>query len=312
MRNHSLARRPLRWIPSVCLFALGLVLLFPSPAQAELDRMAKESLRDVSGKTGIAFRLNDWRIDGGDASLELDGDVGSMTVGDFRVFDPDGILNPGQISNNYGPYGNDAGDRLESGTFNNPFVVNATDAGNGRVAVDFPGTQSAFEAADIQMSLQFNGTHIGRLTIGNALWAGDTRFAMGIRPSGGVDLGIALQLDGDVWYSAETGAGFDNGGLHAEGVFGGSNYTCSLPTVNDSCFSGALTWASLENNRPMQIDFGSTSSNPRQIRIERIRTGSGGQGTIGINSLEFDPGGFNLGTTVIDSVNIRHFSFTGP
>jgi hypothetical protein len=301
-------------VPILLGITLGLLLvtaLLPVGVTAKLDRLSEESLRDVSGRTGIAFRLNDWRIDGGDASLELEGGVGSLTVGDFRVFDPDGIPNPFQINDNFGPYGDDPGNRLESGTFNNPFLINATDAGSGRVTLDFPNSQAAFEAADIQMSLQFDGTPIGNLVIGNALWAGDTRFAMGIRPEGGINLGIAIQLDGDVWYSAETNGSFDNGGLHIEGVFGGSNYTCSLPTVNDSCFSGALTWADLDANRPLKVDFGYGSS-PRQVRIERVRTSSGGQGTIGINSLEFDPGGFNLGTTVIDSVNIRHFSFTGP
>lgn len=297
---------------SLLFLALFVFLCLPTTLPAELNKMGNGDLRKISGQTGLAFRFNDWRIDGGDATLELEGgSFGSLSVGDFRVYDPDGIPNPYQIDDNYGPYGDDAGNRLESGTFNNPFVINATDAGNGRVALDFPNSQAAFEAADIQMSLQFDGTPIGNLVIGNALWAGDTRFAMGIRPEGGIDLGIAIQLDGDVWYSAETNGSFDNGGLHMEGVFGGSNYTCSLPTVNDSCFNGALTWADLDANRPLKIDFGYGSS-PRQVRIERVRTSSGGQGTIGINSLEFDPGGFNLGTTVIESVNIRHFSFTGP
>lgn len=315
-------------VPKKCLpVILGFILLLigGNPVGAELKKLGDNSMRGVSGQEGLAFRLNDWRIDGGNTVLDInDPDGENFTIGKLRVTDPEGIGNPGGISNNRGECTNSGpcesgdGGRLLSGTFNDPFGINLTDAGNGRISLNFPGNESSFEAADILLKIGMNYDSLGTAVIGNALWHGGTRLVAGIRPKGGINLGIKLQLNGDIWYTTDdvsmSNADADNG-IYAKGVYAGSYFrswdaNCDVDSAsfNEDCFSGALTWASIQNNRPLKVDFADEGG--RDFRFERIDAGSGGQGTIGVQELNYD--GFSLGETIIDDVNIQHFQLDGP
>lgn len=323
--------------PVCALIVTVLFVLAPARGTGTMKPLSDRELSRVNGREGVAFILNDWRIDAGNLGLTLtEGTSGSgrLSLRSLRVYDPDGIDNPdfdgdGNTAehNDPGPFGSDAGNRLSSGSFGDPFQINASSSGSGILALTWPDNNGNsppnlnFEAADIQFATWMNDNFLLRATVGNALWAGGTKLAAEIRPDGGLGLGIAMQLNGDVWVTAEeVSEGPYERGLFLEGVYGASNYSCSPPTVQESCFSGALTWATLSNDRPLNIDF---DTNGNEFVIERCATWTAGctnqanAGTIGIQNLTFSGettsfSEVSLGSSVIDNIQIRHFEIRAP
>lgn len=285
-----------------------------------LKKLSTESLREVNGQEGLAFQLNDWQIDGGDLAMTIEDPAaggGSLRLSNLRVYDPSGLDHPDWFTDPSDP---DSDDRLQSGSFGDPFQLNITEesinpshsnstngfSADGIIALDWPTSDANFDAADIGIDLHMNDNWLGSLTVGNALWAEGTQLEVAINSDGGIGLGISLRLDGNIILRGN----YPNDLYPARGGV----------TIEDLESDGLLTWASLDNTRPLTIDFSRDGANlaDRTIVIERVwNTSNPGAGGISFDDLSFGSPGSgsyrtSLGSSDIGEIRIRHFRFEAP
>lgn len=322
---------------------IGLLLgVFPSFLHAKsLEPLSDREMSQVSGQEGLAVTMDGFRSTGGDAHIHLfsedffgdpDFDSDRLSLGNFRWNSPGQWESeeedyPTGISPECEPFHSFCSQDDEAGVVfgarNDPFEINVTednptsDNDAGVIALQWPNNRSNMERVNLAFDVRANDGASGspsndfltRATIGNALWAGNTQLEVAVYPGGGVDLGIDIQLDGDVWFRTQNDFSADgaDGGGYLEGVFGASSYTGGSLSdcCDDSQFSGALSWASIEDDRPLWVRF-----NNDQLVIERVQRDSAESGTIGINELNL--GGQSFGTTVADDVIFDYLKVEAP
>jgi hypothetical protein len=203
-------------------------------------------MRAVSGQEGLKMVLEDFEVSGDHTFI-----IGENVTGDQ--------LSLSNITVDDGSSGVTIGSKAN----NDPLSFDIEGADNGRWVIQLPSNTNNMDETDVS----FDEAHIdvgtreiiaSDIGITNAQWAGGTRFAMGtIEESdgdgGGLQLGIALELDGD--FNFQAPAGFDSE-LEFDGI-GGAN-SCSNGRTNfnveDDC-SGALTWADISADRPLEIEM---------------------------------------------------------
>ncbi|MFB6345350.1 MAG: hypothetical protein ABEK50_06215 [bacterium] len=261
-----------------------------------------------------------------------------IAVGEFRMNSPgnwSGYSGVGGISANCQPFdssGCNSDEGTVFGTLNDPLNIdltsyNPSSDNEGILAIRWPDDRSHMERVNFRGDLYLEGDaspvggsytgsnqYLGRINVVNTLWSGQTQLEISVNPNGGVDLGLDLELEGEGWLRAQNNDNDNNddGGGYAAGVFGARNYSGNVnPSGGDTncCdntqFSGALTWASLEGNRPLRVRFNNDS-----LDIERKLVDNAPSGTIGVDKLKMS--GYNLGTTIADNVKIDYFRFVAP
>lgn len=263
-------------------------------------------------------------------------------IGNFRINSPGQWEEnyPSGLSPNCSPYGftscgADDEPGITFGTLNDPFTVNVTeynpaDNNQGILAFRWPDNRSNMERVNIGADLHVeaddsyvgnaytgSNTYLGTLNIVNSLWSGGTQLELSVFPGGGVDVGLDIELDGAGWLRTQPGPISDPSNnksayTYADDVYGAETFSGSVDPssgytncCDNSQFTGPLTWASLEGNRPLRIRF-----NNDQIDIERVFVDNSPSGTIGIGELNM--GGSDLGATAVDDLVFDYLRVRAP
>lgn len=257
-----------------------------------LTPLTDNDLRSVTGQEGLKMTLNDFQISG-DHTFTLK----ENTSGD-QLYLENMTLDDPNPSNGNDPDGTD-GSGVTTGTTSDPITFDIEGSDNGRWVIELPGNTANMEKNDIVFSDVYlqTGSTSGRrhlfneFSITNAQYAGGTRFALGSIPGGGLNVGIAIVLDGDITALAPA----TDSGLDIQGVGGAQNCNNGPTGFNASTdCSGALNWASLDAGRPLQVEMFNNGSrglvsielNPNnvsptagQLVVENMHFDDNGEGT---------------------------------
>lgn len=252
-----------RLLRGVIVFLVGLVVTAGSFAvSAEMRKLNSEEMRSVSGGEGIAFTLNDFHVSGNNSLEIYEGDRsccdGGLRLEDFYLHES------GAPSNG-----------VTTGTVGDPITLDVGASNNGIIVIELPDDKSNMEKNTIKIGAGPNGgasgngiyftdsgdgnfVNLGGLNIRNAQFAGETRLAISGTPNndGGIRLGLAIELNGDIDFDDPTMGGFALNGVHGSGNYSGTDYDHTTWS-----FSGPLRWADIPAGRPVVVNFQATSGN---------------------------------------------------
>jgi hypothetical protein len=183
-----------------------------------------------------------------------------------------------------------AGSGINIGTASDPFTFDIDSSSDGRWVIEFPDNNidqtdvviDRIRVADGGFS-SGDAQRLGMFSVENTKWAGGTRFELGTNPGGGLALGLGIVLNGDIELEPPTGESDD---LDMRDI-GGFNSCWNGPTnfnIDTDC-SGVLNWASLDEDRPLRIDF--TNSNELVIKLDVPSTSSPDAGQLVVENANF-------------------------
>lgn len=301
----SLTSRTTAVLGIVSLLLLGFHVV---PVQSELQKLDDESLSKVSGQEGLRMILNDFQISGSHTLRlrpdDLSNDVDGLFLSDVTVDNAGSGINIG------------------SRAADDPITFDVEGSDGGRWVIELP--ENNIDATDITIddawirdeSFNTDNSNPARerrniadgISITNAQWAGGTRFALGTKPGGGLQMGLGIVLDGDLEFSAPTFSSEVQ--LNQIGGFG----SCSGgPTNFDIDFdcSGVLDWAQLESDRALNIEFFDNGSQGQlSVNLQVPSTTSPSAGQIVVEEATFN--GTSYGEIWTDDLIIADLEVRGP
>lgn len=253
-----------RWLRFLILLVIGIFIIGGSFAvSAKMESLENQEMRDVTGGEGIGFTLKDFHVTGNQALELFEGDFsccdGGLRLEDFNLHAP------GSPSSG-----------VTTGSLSDPITLDVGGSNNGVVVMKLPDNQSNMDKNTFLIGGQTDATstngiyftdsgdgdfvNLGGLRVNDAQYAGGTRLSIGGTPNsdGGIRLGLALELNGNLDFNDPTGGGFAFNGIH-----GSANYSTSSDDSNsgDWSFSGPLRWADITAGRPLVVNFQASSGN---------------------------------------------------
>lgn len=287
------------------LLLAGLLVMGSSfTVSAEMESLGENQMRNIAGREGIGFTLKDFHVSG-NQSLEIyQGDFsccdGGLRLENFHLHEP-GASNNG----------------VTTGSLNDPISLDVGGSHNGVMVFQLPGNESNMEKntfliggatdATATQGIKFtdsgDGDYVtlGGLRVDDAQYAGGTRLSVGGTPNsdGGIRLGLALELDGNLDFNDPTGGGFALNGLH-----GSSNFSGTDSNSGDWSFSGPLRWASIPDGRPLIVNFQATNGGGEfmlEFNPDRVTPTAG---TLAVENSWFQ--GQFYGEVLLENIQVRN------